>query len=154
MNPSARVISSPEEYDSLNKIEGKNYDLDYYTSKENLTVTFAEELDDEAENRGSEFHVSKSEHPEVQAKDQADSKLKVVVSGGASGLEGCLEIPSSSGGFDDNITITFGIPILQSPEVQTLDFLEKVTTPQSQLLKGSEPEASLTAGQGQQTKPS
>ena len=50
MNPSARVISSPEEYDALNKIKGKNYDLDYYAAKENLTVTFAEELDDEAKN--------------------------------------------------------------------------------------------------------
>ena len=136
-DPSALIIFGPDEYDALNKIESKNYDLEYYASRENLTVTFAEELDDEAENRGSEFHVSKSEHPEVQAKDQADSKLKVVVSGGASGLEGCLEIPSSSGGFDDNITITFGTPILQSPEVQTLDFLEKVTTPQSHLSKGS-----------------
>ena len=57
MNPSARVISSLEEYDSLNKIEGKNYDLDYYASKENLTVTFAEELDDETENRGRQLKV-------------------------------------------------------------------------------------------------
>ena len=154
MNPSARVISSPEEYDSLNKIEGKNYDLDYYASKENLTVTFAKELDDKTENRGSESHVSKSEHPEVLAKDQADSKLKAVVSGGASGLEGCLEIPSSSGGFDDNITITFGTPILQSPDVQTLDFLDKATTPQSHLSKDSEPGASSIAGQGQPAKPS
>ena len=154
MDPSARIISGPDEYDALNKIESKNYDLEYYALKENLTVTFAEELDDEAENWGSESHVSKSERPEVLAKDQADSKLKAVVSGGASGLEGCLEIPSSSGGFDDNLTITFGTPILESPEVQTLDFLEKVTTPQSHLSKGSEPEASSTAGQGQQTKPS
>ena len=154
MDPSARTISGPDEYDALSKIESGNYDLEYYASKENLTVTFAEEYNDEAENRGSESHVSKSERPEVLSKDQADSKLKAVVSGGASGLEGCLEIPSSSGGFDDNLTITFGTPILQSPEVQTLDFLEKVTTPQSHLSKGSEPEASSTAGQGQQTKPS
>ena len=112
MDPSARIISGPEEYDALNKIEGKNYDLDYYSSKENLTVTFAEELDDEAKNRGSESHVSKSERLEVLAKDQADLKLKAVVSGRASGLEGCLEIPSSSGGFDDNLTITFGTLIL------------------------------------------
>ena len=151
-DPSARIISGPEEYDSLNKIEGKNYDLDYYASKENLTVTFAEELDDETKNRGSESHVSKSEHLEVLGKDQADSKQKAVVSSGTSGLEGCLEIPSSSGGFDDNLTITFGTLILQSPEVQTLDFLEKVTTPQSHLSKGSEPEASSAAGQGQQPK--
>ena len=79
-------------------------------------------------------------------KDQADSKQKAVVSGGASGLEGCLEIPSSSGGFDDNLTITFGTPILQSPEVQTLDFLDKEKTPQSHLSKDSEPEASSAVG--------
>ena len=50
MDPSARIISGPDEYDALNRIESKNYDLEYYASKENLTVTFAEELDDEAEN--------------------------------------------------------------------------------------------------------
>ena len=71
-DPSARIFSGPDEYDALNKIESNNYDLEYYASKENLTVTFPEELDDEAENRGSESHVSKSEHLEVQAKDQAD----------------------------------------------------------------------------------
>ena len=98
-DPSTRVISGPDEYDALNKIEGKNYDLDYYASKENLTVTFTEEFEDEAENRGSESHVSKSEHPETLVKDQADSKMKAVASGGTSGLEGCLEIPSSPGGF-------------------------------------------------------
>ena len=68
-DPSARIISSPDEYDALNKIESKSYDLEYYASRENLTVTFAEELDDEAENRGSESHVSKSERLEVLAKD-------------------------------------------------------------------------------------
>jgi hypothetical protein len=154
LDPSARTISGPDEYDALSKIESGNYDLEYYASKENLAVTFAEEYEDETENRGSESHASKSERPEVSSKDQADSKPKAVVSGEASGLEGCLEIPSSSGGFDDNITITFGTPILQSPDVQTLDFLEKVATPQSQLSKDSEPGASSIAGQGQQTKPS
>ena len=153
-NPSARIISGPEEYDALNKIEGKNYDLDYYASKENLIVTFTEELDDETENRGNESHVSNSERLEVLGKDHIDSKQKRLLSSGTSGLEGCLEIPSSSGGFDDNLTITFGTPILQSPEVQTLDFLEKVKTPQSHLSKDSEPEASSVAGQGQQPKQS
>ena len=60
IDPSARIFSGPDEYDALNKIESKNYDLEYYASKENLTVTFAEEFDDEAENRGSESHISKS----------------------------------------------------------------------------------------------
>ena len=111
-DPSVRIISGPEEYDALNKIEGKNYDLDYYASKENLTVTFAEELEDEAENRGSKSHISKSERLETLAKDQADSKLNAVASSRTSGLEGCLEIPSSSGGFDDNLMITFNASIL------------------------------------------
>ena len=111
-DPLARIISCPEEYDALNKIEDKNYDLDYYASKENLTVTFAEELEDEAKNRGSESHISKSERPETLAKDQEDSKLNVVASSRTSGLEGCLEIPSSSGGFDDNLMITFNASIL------------------------------------------
>ena len=50
--------------------------------------------------------------------------------------------------------ITFSASILQSPEAQTLDFLEKDKTPQSYLPKDSEPEASLAAGQGQPTKQS
>ena len=49
-DPLAQVISGLDEYDALKKIEGKNYDLDYYASKENLTVTFAEEFEDEVEN--------------------------------------------------------------------------------------------------------
>ena len=34
-NPLARIFSSPEEYDALNKIESGNYDLDFYVTKEN-----------------------------------------------------------------------------------------------------------------------
>ena len=63
-----------------------------------------------------------------------ESKSKAISSGGASDLEGCLEIPSglsTSSGFDDNLTIHFTPPILQSAEVQTLDFLNKAETPQS-----------------------
>ncbi|KAL5565385.1 hypothetical protein UlMin_028549, partial [Ulmus minor] len=74
LDPSVQIISGPEEYDALNKIEGKNYDIDYYALKENLTVTFAEELEDEAENRGSESHTSKADRLEILAKDQVDSK--------------------------------------------------------------------------------
>ena len=117
-------------------------------------MSFAEELEEEAENRWSESHASRSEHPDLPGKDQADSKLKGVVSSGASGLEGCLEILSSFGGFDDNLTITFGTQILQSPEVQTVDFLEKDKMPESLPLKKPEPEASCAASQGQPSKQS
>ncbi len=85
-------------------------------------------------------------------KDQADSKLKDVTSVGASGLEGCLEISTTSGGFDENLVISFGAPILKFLETQTLNFLDKDKTPQSRHSKGSEPEASIAAGQGQPTK--
>lgn len=154
MDPSARLISGPEEYDALNHVEEKNYDLDYYAAKENLMVSFAEELEDEAENRGSESHASRSERPEAVAKDQTGAKLKGVASSGASGLEGCLEIPSSSRGFDDTLTITFGTPMLRSPEVRTLDFLEKDRTPQSFPPKEPELDASCAASQGQPSKQS
>jgi len=52
LDPSARVFSASEEYDTLNKVESKNYDLDYHVSKENLIVTFVEELEDEIEVQG------------------------------------------------------------------------------------------------------
>ena len=117
-------------------------------------MTFAEELEGEVENQGSESQISKFEHPDSSAKDQADSKLKTIASSGTSGLEGCLEIPTSSGGFDDNLVITFSAPILHSPEARTLDFMEKDKTPQSRPPKDAEPEDSLTAGQGQHSKQS
>ena len=112
LDPLACIISGLEEYDALNKIEGKNYDLDYYASKENLVVNFAEELDDEIETQGGGSKALKSDHPDPSTKDQTKSKLKAVVSGGASRLEGCLEIPTTSGGFDDNLIINFSLPIL------------------------------------------
>ena len=48
-DPSAPIFSGPEEYDALNKIEGGNYDLDFYATKENLGVAFAKEMEDETE---------------------------------------------------------------------------------------------------------
>ena len=42
--PSSCLFCGPDEYDALNKIEGHNYDLDFYVRKENLRVTFAEKL--------------------------------------------------------------------------------------------------------------
>ena len=42
-------FSSLEDYDNLNRVENNNYDLEYYVSKENLGVDFAEELDEETE---------------------------------------------------------------------------------------------------------
>ena len=69
LNPSACIVSGPEEYDALNKIEGKNYDLDYYATKENLVVAFAEELKDEIETQGGGSQDSMSNHPNLSMKD-------------------------------------------------------------------------------------
>ena len=44
-----RVFTSPKDYDALNEVENKNYDVEYYVSKENLVVTFVEEIEDETE---------------------------------------------------------------------------------------------------------
>ena len=49
LDPSARVFSGPEEYNALNKVESKNYDLDHYVLKENLAVTFVKELKEKTE---------------------------------------------------------------------------------------------------------
>ena len=48
-DPSAQIFSSLEEYNALNKVEGRNYDMDFYVSNENLGVAFAEEIEDETE---------------------------------------------------------------------------------------------------------
>ena len=48
---SEHIFSGPEEYDALNKIEGGNYDMDFYVMKENMEVTFADEMEDETESR-------------------------------------------------------------------------------------------------------
>ena len=44
-----RIFTSLDDYDALNKVEIRNYDLEYYVSKENLVVTFTKELEDEIE---------------------------------------------------------------------------------------------------------
>ena len=134
LDPSARVFVVPDDYDALNQIENKNCDLEYYVSKENLIVNFVEELEDETETQGGGSQASKSNHSDLMTKDQAESKSKAITSGGASDLEGCLEIPtglSTSSVFDDNLVISFTPLILQSPEFQILDFLDKNKTPQS-----------------------
>ena len=86
---------------------------------------------------------------------QVQSKSKAISSSGASDLEGCLEIPagsSTSSGFYDNLIIHFTPLILQSPEVQTLDFLKKNETPQSHPPHaGSALEAATPTNQGQPT---
>ena len=106
-------------------------------SKENLSITFAEELEDEIETQGIISQASKSDHQESSAKDQIESKSKAISSGSASNLEGCLEFPaglSTSSGFDDNLIIYFNPPMLQSLKAQTLEFLDKRKTPQSHLV--------------------
>ena len=69
LDPSTQIFSGPEEYDALNKIERKNYDLDHYMSKENLAVTFVEELEDETETQGDGSQASKSDHSDPMMKD-------------------------------------------------------------------------------------
>ena len=36
LDPSAHVFVGSDDYDALNQIENKNYDIEYYMSKENL----------------------------------------------------------------------------------------------------------------------
>ena len=142
--PSAHDFTSPEDYDDFNKVESNNYDLDYYVSKENLAVTFAEELEDKNKTQGGGSQSSKSDHLDTVAKGQVESKSKAISGNDTSNLEGCLEISPgllSSGGFDNTLTITFTPLILHSPEVQTLDFLDKNETPQFRL-----PQTGLTSG--------
>ena len=69
LDPLARVFSGPEEYNALNKVESKNYDLYYYVSKENLIVTYAKELKDEIEVQGGGSQASKSVHSNPSVKD-------------------------------------------------------------------------------------
>ena len=113
-NPLARIFSSPEEYDALNKIESGNYDLDFYVSKENLGVVFADEMEDEIESQVGGSQVLGFELPDHGAKDQLEVKSKAISSSGALDLEGCIEVPSvpsTLSGFDDILTIHFNPPI-------------------------------------------
>ena len=63
LDPLARDFTGPVDYDTLNKVESNNYDLEYYVLKENLVVTFSKELEDEIETQGGGSQVSKSSHP-------------------------------------------------------------------------------------------
>ena len=115
-------------------------------------VTFVEELENETETQGGRSQASKSDHLNPTVKDQVESKTKAISSSGASDLEGCLEVPtglSTSSGFDDNLIIHFTSLILQSLEVQNLDFLDKNKTPQSHPPQvGSASEVASPANQG------
>ena len=68
------VFSGPDEYNDLNKVERNHYDLEYYVSKENLTVAFADKLEDETKTQGGGSQASKSDHLDPVAKGQVDSK--------------------------------------------------------------------------------
>ena len=130
--PSARLFSAPNEYDALNKIEGHNYDLDFYVRKENLGVTFAEEMEEETESHGADSQVLGSELSDRWVKDQPEVKSKAVSSSGASDLEGFLEfpsIPSKQTDFDNTVTIHFNPPMLQFLEVQSLSLFDKRNAP-------------------------
>ena len=52
VEPLAHVFVGLDDNDAPNHIENKNYDLEYYVSKENLNATFVEELEDETKSQG------------------------------------------------------------------------------------------------------
>ena len=52
LDPSACAFAGPDDYDALNQNENKNYDLEYYVSKENLNMIFVKELEDEIKTQG------------------------------------------------------------------------------------------------------
>ena len=61
-----------EAFDATNKVETKNYDLEYYVSKENLGVEFVEELDGEDSSiQGDDSQVSLPSLGDHPTKDQA-----------------------------------------------------------------------------------
>ena len=73
-------------------------------------------------------------HLDPSAKNQAKSKPPVTLIIDPSELKGCLNVPSdviSSGGFDENIVITFSVPLLGSPVTPNLNFMDQAVTPQS-----------------------
>ena len=126
--PSARLFCGPEEYDALNKIEGRNYDLDFYARKENMRVTFVEEMEEETESHGPDSEVLGSQFSDRWVNDQLEIKSKVVSSTGALDSKGFLQFASISTpqtDFDDIVTIHFNPPILQSSEGQSLSFFDK-----------------------------
>ena len=84
LDPSACAFAGLDGYDALNQIENKNYDLEYYVLKDNLNVTFTEELEDETETQGGGSQTSKSDHPSLLAKGQVESKAKATPCSGAS----------------------------------------------------------------------
>ena len=120
LDPSASIFVGLDDYDALNQIENKNYDLEYNMSKENLNVTFTKELEDEIKTQGGGLQTSKSDHPCLLTKGQVESKAKAIPCSGASDLEGCLEVSSGhalSGGFHDNLTIEFTSSLMHSLDV-------------------------------------
>ena len=132
LDPLLRNFIGPEDYDKLNRVECNNYNLEYYAAKENLGVDFTDELDEETETQGEGSRASKSDHPDPLTKNQAKSKLPVVPSTDPLELEGCLNVPPgtiSSGSFDDNVVITFSTPLLESPIVPNLDFMDQIAIP-------------------------
>ena len=118
-------------------------------------MNFAEELEDKTETQGGGSQASKSDHLDSMTKDQVEPKSEAISSSGALDLEGCLEIIaflSTSNGFDNNLIIHFSRRILQSPEVQTLDSIDKNETPQSHPPQvGSTSKAESPTNQGQPT---
>ena len=94
--PSARLFCGPDEYDALNKIERRNYDLDFYARKENLRVTFVEEMEEETESHEPDSEVLGSQFSDRWVNDHLEIKSKVVSSPGALDSEGFLQFASIS----------------------------------------------------------
>ena len=95
-------------------------------------MAFADEIEDESKSQGWGFQVLGSELPDHGVKEQLEVKSKTILSSSASELDGCLKVhsvPGTLGGFDDTITIYFNPSIFQSPEVQSLSFLDKSKIP-------------------------
>ena len=115
-------------------------------------VAFADEMEDESKSQGWGSQVLGFELPDHGVKDQLEVKSKTISSSSASELDGCLKVhlvPGTLGGFDDTITIYFNPSIFQSPEVQSLSFLDKSKTPQSCLvMPGPSTEGTEPANQG------
>ena len=70
-----------------------------------------------------------------QEKDQVESRCLATSGANPSEIEGCLNVISSApstSSFDDNIEIDFARPLLESPILPNLKFLDQ-STPQSQI---------------------
>lgn len=69
LDPLVHNFFDPKAFDAVNRVESNNYNLDYYVTKENLGVNFAEKLKEETETQGEGSQISKSGHPDPSYRD-------------------------------------------------------------------------------------